>query len=90
MSQQTKLSINAAAQCVQLQVGETIVGLASPHYRLSSPDGQWELKLPRSAFQGMPANPGEALIVTIGLTRVAVELVEDPKVLLANQGLFDS
>ncbi len=73
----TSLRIGSAAQTIQL-LGQPslIIGSEPTSVHLRSPDGTWDLKVPRSAFGNMLAEPGEPMIVSLTLTKV--RLVDEP------------
>ncbi len=80
MTPQTKLSVQTAAGVVQLQV-QGLLNVTPNHILASSPDGKWTVRVPKDAdgpFSGLSCNPGEALLVSITLTRIAVEEVIEP------------
>lgn len=76
MTPQTRLRQNAAACSVPLTGVDRLMGVDHEDIRLASPNGEWSLTLPRSAFDGLAIGPGESVIVTIGLCVTRVEAVQ--------------
>lgn len=77
MTQQTRLAIQSMAQTIHLQT-LGLEGIPDSSINLTSPDGKWMLKVPRKAFEGITLSPGEMAVVSLTLTRVAVEPVPEP------------
>lgn len=67
----TRLNITAATQVSQLISAPALVGVKSPHIKLSSADGTWQVQVPAAHF--IPCPPGETVVCTISIVRVAVE-----------------
>lgn len=68
----TRLSVNAAAQAVQLKV-DGFVGLPNPtHLSLSDDKGDWSVRVPKSHYP-INAQPGDLIVVSLSLVRIGVE-----------------
>ena len=73
---QTRLTVGSMAQTIQLTVRDPIVGTVSPFIHMESPDGAWKIKVPRKDFSNMMTPNGDNILVSLTLTRIAVE--EEP------------
>ncbi len=66
-----------------------LAGLQSPRLDLQSagnPAEQWRISLPRSAFPGVDAQPGDTVVLAMTLVRTAVEdLPESPLIIPAGR-----
>lgn len=87
MTQQTRTLIQSQASCIQLTV-VGLDGLPGPDYNLGTADGKWLMKVPRDCFPGVQLSPGEGVLVSLTLTRVAIEPIPEPLVDLGAKGLI--
>lgn len=76
MPEQTRLNVQSRAFAVQLAAPtDDLVGVKRPTTKLISPDGKWFIQVPSELFPEFA--PGEGAIVSLTLTRIAVEPIID-------------
>lgn len=73
---QSKLTIQSQSATIALHT-LGLTGIPSGKITLHPPDGRWTIECPTSAFPGVVLNPGEPAYISLTITRVAIEAVED-------------
>jgi len=69
--------VRMGTHALQLQVAG-LEGIPSPDLILTSPDGKWSLKVPRSVYHNMDFPPGTPICINLALFHATVDVPPEP------------